>query len=33
MRLVSCSVCFAVVPAKQTAIVEHKRVCKDCRKK
>jgi hypothetical protein len=31
-QLVSCSVCMNVVRPKQTVVIEHKRVCHDCKK-
>lgn len=33
MKLVSCSKCMGVMPAKQTVIMDHKRICRECRKK
>jgi hypothetical protein len=31
-KLVSCSVCMKVVRPKQTVVIEHKRICHDCKK-
>jgi formylmethanofuran dehydrogenase subunit E len=31
-KLVSCSKCLKVVRPKQTVVIEHKRVCHDCKK-
>lgn len=33
MKLASCNICYAVLPTKQTIVIECKRVCRNCRKK
>jgi hypothetical protein len=32
MKFVSCSQCGTVKDIKKTAIIEHKRICHDCKK-
>lgn len=31
MKFVSCSVCFKLVAPKKTTVVEHKRICHECK--
>ncbi|MDQ0186341.1 hypothetical protein J2S16_002949 [Cytobacillus kochii] len=33
MKMTSCSVCFAVLPVKETMVFEHRRICRKCRSK
>jgi formylmethanofuran dehydrogenase subunit E len=33
MKFITCSVCNSIVKANKTTIIDHKRVCHDCKKK
>jgi hypothetical protein len=33
MKFVSCSICFKPVESKKTVVIEHQRVCHDCKSK
>lgn len=33
MKTVSCSQCFGLFPTKKTVVIEHKRICHECKKK
>lgn len=33
MKYVSCSTCGEVFPSNKTVVIEHKRICHECKKK